>query len=329
MVNMEPVVVFAIGSGLIITLLTLIILFIANLDCDLSLWYASKFGRRNNSISGKIMWITGASSGIGESLAYRCCMSGAKLVISGTNTAALNEVKRKCLKLNPEMDPDDILVLPFDMKDTACHRHAVDKALAHFNGRIDILVNNAGRSQRAMFHEIETSVDTEMFAINVIGVLSLTRLVLNHWYQTKATGQLVVTSSALGKFGILNASTYSATKHALHGAFESIRSECCTKKISVTMICPGPTFSAAASNAFTSKLGQSFDVSHTSDMRRMKTDRCSQLMMTAIVNQVDEAWICVQPILILYYMSQYAPSITRWFITTFMTPDRVQKLREG
>ena len=325
---MEPVVVFAIGSGLIVTLVTLILLFIANLDCDMTLWYVSKFGKRHSDVSNKVIWITGASSGIGESLAFRCILSNAKLIISGTNVAALNEVKRKCIKLNPEMDPNDVLILNFDMKDTDCHREAVAKALNHF-ARIDILVNNAGRSQRAMFHEIETSVDTEMFAINVIGVLSLTRLVLNHWYETKHAGQLVVTSSALGKFGILNASTYSATKHALHGAFESIRSECCTKKITVTIICPGPTFSAAADRAFTGKLGQSFDVSHSSDMRRMNTNRCSHLMLSAIVNQIDEAWISIQPILILYYMSQYAPSITRWFITTFMTPDRVAKLREG
>ena len=281
-----------------------------------------------DKLSGKVIWITGASSGIGESLAYRSALAGAKLVISGTNEKALQDVKSKCLTLMHDSSPDRVLILSFNIKDTACHAAQVGKAVNHF-GRIDILVNNAGRSQRAMFHEVDIAVDQEMFLINVIGLISLSRLVLQHWYQSKAKGHFVVTSSTLGKFGILNGSTYAATKHALHGYFECIRNEGYEKGVSVTMICPGPTFSRAADRAFTSVIDQSFDANHSQEMRRMKTDRCSQLMMSAIVNQLDEVWICIQPILLMYYITQYAPTFGRWLIPRFMTRDRVNRLREG
>lgn len=61
----------------------------------------------------------------------------------------------------------------------------------------------------------------------------------------------------------------------------------------------------------------------------MRTDRCSQLMLSAIVNQLDEVWICIQPILLMYYVTQYAPTFSRWFIPRFMTRERVNRLREG
>lgn len=274
------------------------------------------------------MWITGASSGIGESLAYRAAHAGAFLILSGTSERSLSEVKSKCLTLMPGSGPDRVLVLLFNIKDIDSHSEQVKKAIQHF-GRIDILVNNAGRSQRAMFQEVETSVDQELFLINVIGLISLSRAVLQHWYRSKARGHFVVTSSTLGKFGIMNASTYAATKHALHGYFESIRNEGFDKGISVTMLCPGPTFSRAAERAFTGTIDHKFDAGHSPDLRRMRTDRCSQLMVAAIANELDEAWICMQPILLMYYISQYMPTFGRWLIPRFMTRDRVNRLREG
>lgn len=276
-----------------------------------------------------MIWITGASSGIGESLAYRCSIVGCKLILSARDVKALAEVRSKCLSLMPGGGRSDaVLVIPFDIKDLNKHEPAVRQALTHF-GRIDILVNNAGRSQRAMYHEVDISVDQEMFAVNVMGPVNLSRIVLNHWYDTKRKGQFVVTSSTLGKMGIMNAASYAGTKHALHGYFESIRNEGHEKGISVTMLCPGPTFSRAAERAFTTSIHQTFDAVDDRSDRRMKTDRCSHLMMVGMANQVDEAWICQQPILSMYYIVQYFPTIGRWFIPRFMTRDRVSRLREG
>lgn len=140
-----------------------------------------------DKLSGKVIWITGASSGIGESLAYRAALSGAKLVLSGTNDQALHAVRNKCLSLMSEGKPSRVLILVFNMKDLSCHASQVAQVIQHF-GRIDILVNNAGRSQRAMFHEVDIGVDQEMFQINVIGLINLSRLVLQHWYKSRSKG---------------------------------------------------------------------------------------------------------------------------------------------
>ena len=274
-----------------------------------------------------MVWITGASSGIGEGLAYHLAVLGAKLVLSGTNQRALNDVRNKCLSLG-KTDSSSVITVPFDIKDVAQHEPCFANVLDHF-GRIDILVNNAGRSQRAMFHETTLEVDQEMYLINVLGAINLTRLTVNHWYKTKRPGHLVVTSSTLGKIGVMNGSSYAASKHALHGYFESIRHEGYEKGIEVTMICPGPTFSRAAERAFTSSLDQTFDASHSSDMKRMKTDRCAQLMTIAIANRLDEVWICMQPVLIMYYAFQYFPSFSRWLIPRVLTKETVTRIREG
>lgn len=164
------------------------------------------------------MWITGASSGIGEALALDLAVAGAKLAISGTNAKRLEEVKEKCLSKS-KLKPNDVLCVPFDVTDLSCHQEQVKKVLQHFNC-IDVLVNNAGRSLRAMMHETAIEIDQELFQVNVFGVVNLSRLVLNHWYNTKWKGHFVVTSSTTGKAGVVNAGAYCATKHALHGYFE-------------------------------------------------------------------------------------------------------------
>lgn len=274
-----------------------------------------------------MVWITGASSGIGEALAYLLALLGCKLVISGTNKRALDDVRLKCLSLN-KSDASSVISIPFDIKDVGKHDAYFKQVVQHF-GSIDILVNNAGRSQRAMFHETDLSVDEEIYKINVLGTISLTRLVMNDWYRNKRKGHIVVTSSTLGKMGIMNGSSYAATKHALHGYFESIRHEAYEHGIDVTMVCPGPVFSRAAERAFTSTVDKTFEGNHSADMNRMKTDRCAHLMTIAMANKLDEVWICMQPILMMYYAMQYFPSLSRSLIPRFVTKDSVNKTREG
>lgn len=309
------------------TAVSWLIWFLVKLDCDFTTFYASKLGRPVSRLKGKVIWITGASSGIGEALAYRLALIGAKLIISGTNENALAQVKRKCESLYPG-SPDDILALPFDMTDLECHQKKFDQLIRHF-GRLDILINNAGRSQRALFKNIDIQVDKKLFEINVFSVVNLSRIVLNYWLKEKIAGHFVITSSTLGKIGLLEASSYAGSKHALHGIFDSIRHENHCHGIKVTFACPGPVFSRAAERAFTHQMTDSFGINHSDQAKRMKTDRCAYLMLVAISNCLDESWIAFQPILIVYYVTQYLPSISRWFIVRLLTPEKMFKLREG
>lgn len=300
----------------------------SRMDMDFTLWFYEKFGRSTNTLKGKIVWITGSSSGIGEGLAYCLAKVGCKLIISGTRANRLIEVKRKCLALNSSLTDEDVLTLAFDITDLDNHKERFDKVIEHFGG-LDILVNNAGRSQRASFEDIEIDVDREMFEVNVFGLIKLTRLALRYWYDNNQKGHLVVTSSTAGKVGAPFSCTYTATKHALHGYFESLRSECYTRGVSISMICPGPVFSEILGRSFTGQPGETYNQEHSMTNRRMATDRCSYLMAVTIANRLDETWISIQPVLAYYYAVQYLPSVSRSLFPKFMTKERIMKIREG
>nr|XP_042911770.1 dehydrogenase/reductase SDR family member 7 isoform X2 [Parasteatoda tepidariorum] len=223
---------------------------------------------------------------------------------------------------------EDILVLPFNMADYKVHEECVQKVVQKFQ-KIDILVNNAGRSQRAKFEEIDVQVDKDLFEINVFGTLNLTRKVLPHFI-ANGGGQFAVTSSCVGKMGAAFSASYTASKHALHGYFETLRTEMSGKNIDVTMLCPGPIFSHFLENAFTATPGQKFNESTNPTDRRMPTDRCGRLMAVAIAHKLDEAWICQLPNLLLFYLVQYTPTFFRKVIIgKLYTPERAEKLREG
>ena len=236
---------------------------------------------------------------------------GAKLVLSG-NTDELYDVAKRCLyAANGLMTQNDILVIPpFDVRETLKHESVVDTIFKHF-GKIDIMVNNIGRSQRAKFTEISHQEDKDIFDINVFGQINLTRIVMRH-FESVGSGHFVVTSSVAGKFGAPFSATYSGSKYALIGYFETIRCEGLSKNIKVTTICPGPVQTPLIERAFHSKSFES-EVRSSSSMKQGKVtvSRCSHLMMVAIVNQMYESWISLKPILWFCYTTQYFPELNK------------------
>lgn len=298
-------------------------------DADLTLLFKAKFGRSVDTLKGKVIWITGASSGIGEYLAYELSKVGARLALSGTNIENLNKVKENCLALGKSRGAE-VLTVPFNICDFACHEEQLKKVLDCY-GKLDILVNNAGRSQRAAFEEIPLEVDREMLDVNLLGPVCLTRTVVKYFKAKGQYGHIVVTSSVAGKIGAPFSATYTGSKHALQGYFECLRLESVILGgLDVTLTCPGPVFSRVRERAFTAVPGQTYNMKDTPQSRLMQTDRCAQLIAVAIANKMDEVWISENPILLSMYLSQYMPSIFRnYIIKIFFTKERVMKLREG
>lgn len=122
--------------------------------------------------------------------------------------------------------------------------------------QLDVLISNAGRSQRAAWPQTELAVDKDLFELNVFSLLNLNRIVVRHFLEVGRGGQLAIMSSIAAKMGVYHSGSYSGSKFALHGYFNSLRNETYTDNIDVTLICPGPVFSPILRNAFTSKLGQ-------------------------------------------------------------------------
>ena len=197
-------------------------------------------------IAGKVVWITGASSGIGEQLAVQAAQAGAKLVLSARREAELQRVRGLC------PNPDAVAVLPLDLSAFDADQ-AVQQAGAFF-GPVDVLVNNAGISQRSKLIDTQLDVYRRIFELDFFAPVALAKALLPGMLQRKS-GHIVVISSVAGKFGAPLRTGYSGAKHALHGFFESMRGEVWRDGLKITMVCPGYIRTNISYNAITADGG--------------------------------------------------------------------------
>lgn len=203
--------------------------------------------KQENSFSGKVVWITGASSGIGEALVKEFSKAGSRLVLSARSEAGLQRVFDECVSAGA--NKDSLMILPLDVSKFDTMPAAKDKVIENF-GRIDLLINNAGVSQRSLCLETDMSVYETMMHVNVLGQIALTKQVLPVMVE-QGEGLMVVTSSVAGKVGAPIRTGYCAAKHAVMGFFDSLRTEVAHLGIKVTTITPGFIRTNVSENALT------------------------------------------------------------------------------
>ncbi|XP_065155366.1 dehydrogenase/reductase SDR family member 7-like isoform X2 [Atheta coriaria] len=314
-----------IGAALIVY--TLVYVFsVFYFDCDLSLAYHEKFGKPIESLKGKVVFITGASSGIGEHTAYAFAKRGVKLVLAARRKIELDRVKQECLQLsNGALGAEDVLVLEMDMLKLDKHEEYFKTAVDHF-GTIDVIFNNAGRSQRGIWERIAMQVDKEMFELNLFSVINLTRVALAHFTE-KGKGHVVVTSSVAGVFGVPHSASYTGSKHALHVYMNALRNEKLRANIAVSVICPGTVFTNFLQHSFTEQPGVMFGIKVQPTDHRMKAERCGELCAVTIANQLNESWMALFPFLPLLYIT-YFPNICS-ALMRYLGPEGYYKLRDN
>ncbi|WP_412850670.1 SDR family oxidoreductase [Chryseobacterium sp. PMSZPI] len=187
----------------------------------------------NAYFKDKIVWITGASSGIGEALVKELAANtNVKIILSSRKEDQLYAVAEKA-----NLTTDRYAVIPLDLANYKDMPDIVSKAIDKF-GKIDLLINNAGLSQRSLAIETDIEVDKHLIEVDYIGTVALTKAVLPYMIKNGG-GQIAVVSSLMGVFGAPMRSGYAAAKHALHGFFDALRAELYTQKILITIICPG------------------------------------------------------------------------------------------
>lgn len=192
--------------------------------------------------AGLKVWITGASSGIGEALAREAAARGAALILSGRRVEALNRVARDV--------GGDTLVLPFEATDYDALPEVVEASLA-WRGGVDLLINNAGVSQRSLAVDTRFEVYRDLMEIDFFAPLRLTQLVLPDMI-ARGGGHIAVISSVAGKVGTPLRTGYSAAKHACIGYFDALRAELeASCGIRVTTIMPGYVQTNVSANALT------------------------------------------------------------------------------
>jgi len=186
---------------------------------------------RKDFFKDKVVWITGASSGIGEALVNAFAVLGAKIIASSNDKEGLERVRKECCK------PEAVRCVPFDLADTSEIEIIVKKQVDFF-GQIDYLLNIGGVSQRSRIEETPLWLDRKIFEINYFGTIALTKAVLP--YMTfRRSGHILATSSISGRFGFPLRSAYSASKQALHGFYETLFLENKENRIRTSMIIPG------------------------------------------------------------------------------------------
>ncbi len=247
--------------------------------------------------SGQVVWITGASSGIGEALALAFAAEGARLVLSSRRPLELERVRRTCAR------PSDHTVLPLDLMQGETFPHAVADVLARC-GRIDVLVNNGGVSQRALATDADLAVERALMEVDYFAPVALTKAVLPSMRARRA-GHVVVVSSVMGYVGTPGRSTYAAAKHALHGYFDSLRAELWREDIHVTLACPGYVRTAVSDNAV-GPHGEKHSRTDGTHLRGISPERCARAIVRGVARRREEIHIGGKEVAAIY-LKRFAP----------------------
>lgn len=232
--------------------------------------------------TGKVVWITGASSGIGEALAYAFSAAGARLLLSSRRTEELERVKAACMR------PEQARVLPMDLYDIDSFPARAAEAIGAF-GQVDIMIHNGGITQRSLVLETDLEVHRRVMELNYFSYVALTKALLPHFLQRRS-GHFVVMSSVMGKIGTPMRSAYAASKHALHGFFDCLRAEVSASNIRVTILTPGYIQTDISRHALT-KDGTELGTQSENIARGFPVDKAAEQMIRAVARGAYEAYI--------------------------------------
>ncbi len=232
------------------------------------------------NFENKVVWITGASSGIGEALAYTFAKRKAKLILSARRIDELERVKKNC-----RLPEEDILVLPLDVAQHDKVEAAAQTVLKTF-GRVDILINNAGLSHWSKINDLSYEVLKQIMDVNFMGGAMLSKAVLPSMLERKQ-GNIVVISSILGKIVTAKQAAYNASKHAIHGFYDTLRAEYGKQGIRVLLVCPGFVNTNVAKNSL-NKQGVPINKSNKMIESGLDPLYVSEVILKAIGNNTEE-----------------------------------------
>jgi short-subunit dehydrogenase len=237
----------------------------------------------NTYFNQKVVWITGASSGIGEALALELSKAGASLVLTARRPEELQRVKQ-----STGLPDERVMVLPLDVTKFELANEKAAEIINRF-GRIDIMVHNAGISQRSFVRDTTLDVYQRIMDVDFFSTVALTKAVLPYMSQQKS-GQFIVISSVAGKVGTPMRSGYNAAKHALHGFYDSLRAEVFEDNIRVTVVCPGYIKTNVSMNALDSQ-GRKYGQMDINQEKGMPADICARKILNAAVHDQKEVFI--------------------------------------
>jgi short-subunit dehydrogenase len=261
----------------------------------------------NRSYQGKVVWITGASSGIGAALASAFAAREATLVLSARRRDRLEAVRTACAHAERHR------ILPLDLTEAAAIPTAADSVLSQ-QGRVDILVNNGGITQRSLVKDTRMEVDRRIMETNYFGAVALTKAVLPSML-ARRSGDIVVVSSLIGHFSTPLRSAYAASKHALHGFFDALRAEVYADGLHVMLVCPGFVRTDISLHALTAD-GSPHAAMDASQAGGVAPEKCAAQILTGLDRRKDEIVIGGRETRYLL-VHRFFPALFRRAVRTF------------
>ena len=253
---------------------------------------------RSAYFQGKTVWITGASSGIGEALAYEFAKHYTKLILSARRKEELERVAINCRNLGSEA-----FIYLLDLSVSAQLEEVSKNVLGTF-GQVDFLINNGGISQRSLVIETPIEVDRQIMEVDFFSGVILTKSVLPAMEQRKF-GHIIVISSITGLFGFPMRSAYAAAKHAILGFYETLWAELHEKGINVTIACPGRIRTNISYHALT-KNGKPHGVMDHGLNEGVSAEKCAKKIMKAVQKKKIVTYIGGKELLMVYF-KRYIP----------------------
>jgi dehydrogenase/reductase SDR family member 7B len=248
--------------------------------------------KKEKLFTGKVAWITGASSGIGEALVHEFILRGATVIASSNDLTGLERVKAdcgdKCTMIH---------CVPFDLSDTSGIDKIVEQQIGNF-GRIDFLLNIGGVSQRARIDETPLWLDRKIFEINYFGTIALTKAVLPFMVK-RQSGYVLATSSISGRFGFPLRSAYSASKQALHGFFETLYLENKKFNIKASVIIPGRVRTSISFHALDSE-GKEHGKLDDGQAKGVLPQRAAEIIIRGMLKNKREILVGKNELMMLY-----------------------------
>lgn len=252
-----------------------------------------------NYFHGKTIWITGASSGIGEALAYALSGHCEQLILSARRSEELERVKKQCAQ------PDRVSILPLDLASAESVQQAIDNCFKQ-HPQIDVLFNNGGISQRSEALETELAIVRQVMEVDFFSNIALSQAVALRM-KKQGGGHLVITSSLMGKWGFFLRSGYAAAKHALHGYYDSMRMEVEPYHIRITLLTPGFVASEISKHALDSR-GIATGEMDNNQASGMSTTRCAEEILKGVAAGKTEFGIGGKELLGLK-LRRFAPAL--------------------
>lgn len=261
----------------------------------------------SSNLKDKVVWLTGASSGIGEAMTYELIRHECQLIISARREEELERVRTNC----PEGLRNNVQVLRLDLEDAESLKERTEAAIS-IHGRVDILINNGGISQRDLVINTGLGVDRRLMEVNYFGSIALSKYLLPKMVERKQ-GHHVVVTSGVGIISTPYRSGYAAAKHALHGFYDALRAEHHDDNIAVTLVCPGFVKTNISYNALIGE-GEVQNKMDEAQKNGMSAEKFARKAVRAIVHKKEEVYIGGVKEIFAIYVKRFFPSVFSFLI---------------